>query len=256
MSDLALHLISCLTSAMTRTVPSRLLIALPLSILVIHSLAAAAPAKPHIITFGKWTTVQYVSESASPITTKVRPLLVDAHVKEFTVGPAHDITERLFAVRRIFRVNDSLPQESTTPPHWQWQLGGWLLIDRATAHISSINLPEFDVSYSAASWYRDYAAYCGISDDGKKVYAVVAQISRRKPVLKKPLEEENAGKETAGKEMKDASTASACPTPVWQRAPTRVTFEPAGSPKQTFAIRGHAVDLVNESEEEDEEASK
>jgi hypothetical protein len=267
MSDLALHLVSCLTSAMTRIVPSRLLIALPLSIFVIHSLATAAPAKPHIITFGKWTTVQYVPEPGTgtatdksatlPTTMKVRPLLVDAHVKEFTVGVAHDITDRLFAIRRAFRVNDSLPQESTTPPHWQWQLGGWLLVDRTTAHISSINLPDFDVFYSAASWYRDYAAYCGISDDGKKMYAVVAQISRRKSVLKKPLDAENiAGKEMAGKEMKDASTNSACPTPAWQRAPTRVTFEPAGAPKQTFAIRGHAVDLVNESEEEDEEASK
>src|SRR5271163_2579332 len=119
-SDLALHLISCLISAMTRIVPSRLLIALPLSILVIHSIAAAAPAKPHIITFGKWTTVQCFPEFstaaandrpvtlpvAQPITMKVRPLLVDARVKEFTVGPAHDVTDRLFAVRRIFRLND------------------------------------------------------------------------------------------------------------------------------------------------------
>src|SRR5271168_1750432 len=242
-SDLALHLISCLTSAMTRIVPSRFLIALPLSILVIHSIAAAAPAKPHIVTFGKWTTVQCFPESstaaandkpvAQPITVKVRPLLVDARVKEFTVGPAHDVTDRLFAVRRIFRLNDSLPQESTSPPHWQWQRGGWLLVDRVTGRIAPVNLPEFDAVYSVVSWYRDYAAYCGVSDDGKKVYAVVAQISRRKPVLKKPIEGENI----ADKEINDAAPDSACATPVWQRTPTRVTFEPASAPKQTFAIR-------------------
>jgi hypothetical protein len=148
-------------------------------------------------------------------------------------------------------VNDSLPQESTAPPHWQWQRGGWLLVDRVTGHISSINLPEFDVTYSAASWYRDYAAYCGVSEDGKKLYAVVAQIGRRKPVLKKPLE----GETIAAAETKSAVPDSACPIPAWQRAPARVTFEPAGAAKQTFAIRGHVVDLITE-EEDDEEVSK
>ena len=56
-----------------------------------------------------------------------------------------------------------------------------------TGRISPINLPEFDALYSAESWFRDYVAYCGVSDDGKKVYAIVAQISRRKPVMKNPL---------------------------------------------------------------------
>ena len=108
--------------------------------------------------------------------------------------------------------------------------------------------PEFDAFYSAASWYRDYAAYCGVSEDGKKIYAIVAQLNRRKPVLKKPLDGQSI--------PENAVADSACPTPAWQRSPARVTFEPEG-PKQTFAIRGHAVDLLNESEEqEDEEASK
>jgi len=60
-------------------------------------------------------------------------------------------------------------------PIGQWQRGGWLLVDRVTGRVLPINLPEFDASYSAASWYRDYAAYCGVSDDGKKAYAVVAK---------------------------------------------------------------------------------
>jgi hypothetical protein len=38
-------------------------------------------------------------------------------------------------------------------------------------------------------------------------------------------------------------------------APVRVSFEPGGSAKQTFAIRGHVVDLVNDAEE-DEEGSR
>jgi hypothetical protein len=247
---------------MVRVAQFRLPIALPLLLLVIHSSAVATASKSHVITFGKWTTVQWFPESGTgvgdnkPLTLKVRPLLVDARVKEFTLGLAHDVTERLFVVRRAFRVNDSLPQESSAPPHWQWQRGGWLLVDRITGHISPINLPEFDVFYSAATWYRDYAAYCGLSEDGKKVYAVVAQINRRKPILKKPLEAENIAGKDKDKEIKVGSPDSACPMPAWQRSPARVTFEPAGAPKQTFAIRGHAVDFLNETEEEDEEASK
>jgi hypothetical protein len=230
-------------------------IALPLLILIPTD--AIAATKPHVITFGKWITVQWSPEPSvatrtaedKPLTLKVRPLLVDTRVKEFTLGPAHDVTDRLFVVRRAFRVNDSLPQESTSPPHWQWQPGGWLLVDRLTAHISPINLPEFDALYSAVSWYRDYAAYCGVSEDGKKLYVVVAQISHRKPVLKKPLD---------GQPLpENAAADSTCPTPAWQRSPSRVTFVPPGAPKQTFAIRGHAVDLVIEGEEQDaEEATK
>src|SRR6202167_371095 len=153
-------------------------IALSFTLVVIFVSAALATSKPHTISFGKGTSVQW-SPDASPgaadakaFALKVRPLLVDARVKEFTLGPAHDVTDRLFVVRRAFRVNDSLPQESATLPHWQWQPGGWLLVDRTTGHISPLNLPEFDAFYSAASWYRDYAAYCGISEDGKTIYAV------------------------------------------------------------------------------------
>src|SRR5258706_4919835 len=237
--------------------------ALALLIILIQPGSVTAATKPHIISFGKWTTVPWFpGTGATPgigstddksLTLKVRPLLLDAHIKEFTLGPAHDVTDRLFVVRRVFRVNDSLPQEAASSPHWQWQRGGWLLVDRTTGHISPINLPEFDVLYSAVSWYRDYAAYCGVSDDGKKIYAIVAQLNRRKPVLKKLLD----GGKIAEGEMNDAAADSACPIPAWQRSPVRVTFEPAASPKQTFAIRGHAIDLINEREEQDdEEASK
>jgi len=104
-----------------------------------------------------------------------------------------------------------------------------------------VNLPEFDTSYSAASWYRDYAAYCGVADDGKKTFAIVAQLNRRKAVLKK---------EVAGGPAEDAAAESACPAPVWQRDPARVSFDAAGVARQTFAIRGHVVDVVSEEEEE------
>lgn len=85
-------------------------------------------------------------------------------------------------------------------------------------------------------------AYCGISDDGNKRFAFVVELNRRKPVLKKPL---------PGTLPDDAAPDSACPAPIWQRTPTRVTFEAQKDTKQAFAIRGHVVDLVDDSEEEE-----
>jgi len=225
--------------------------ALALSIFAAQATADAA-TKFHIITFGKWTTVQWFPESGAadekPLTLKVRPLLIDTHVKEFTLGPAHDVTDRLFVVRRAFCVNDSLPQESTSPPHWEWQPGGWLLVDRLTGHISLLNLPDFDVFYSAASWYRDYAAYCGVSDDNKKVYAVVAQINRRKPVVKWLIGETKFAVESQEWRVPDSD----CRLPDWQRDPARVTFEPNPSTKRTYVIRGRSGDLMADEKEDDE----
>ena len=205
---------------------------------------AGAATKVHVITFGKWTSVQWFPGrmDEKPLILKIRALVVDGRVKEFVLGAPHEVTERLFVVRRVFRVNDGLPEDPG--PRWQWHRGGWLLVDRLTARVSPINLPEFDVYSSAASWYRDYVAYCGVADDGKKTYAMVAQLSRRKPVLKKELSSEGV--------PEGAAPDAACPVPSWQRSPVRVSFEPAGNAKQTFAIRGHVVDLLNDAEEEEE----
>lgn len=197
----------------------------------------------HVIAFGKWIAVQCFAgyeADEKPISIKVRALIVDGRVKEYMVGSPHDVTERVFVVRRAFRANDSLPEDSA--PKWQWQRGGWLLVDRVTGRISAMNLPEFDGIYSTASWYRDYAAYCGVADDGKRVYAVVAQLGRRKPVLRKQISDhvEDAG-----------AMQSACASPEWQRNPVRVSFD-AGQSKQTFAVRGHVVDLVDDAEESED----
>lgn len=214
---------------------------------------AFGAAKPHVVGFGKWSSVQVMGGDAEEktMTVKVRPLVVDTRVKEFTLGPAHDITERLFAVRRAFRVNDSLPQENATAPHWQWERGGWLLVDRVSGKVSAINLPEFDGDYSNVNWYRDYAAYCGVSDDGKHGYAMVVQVSRRKPLLKQLME----GKPKVDSSPQSEPAGLDCSVRMWERGPVRVTFEMPGSSRITFAVRGHVADLVSE-EEEREEAAK
>lgn len=170
---------------------------------------------------------------------KVRPLIIDGKTREYVTGTPHEVTERLFAVRRVSRINDGLPDDPASK--WQWQRGGWLLVDRLTGRISPLTLPDFDVMYSPASWFRDYIAYCGVSEDGSKTYTIVAQLNLRKPVLKKAVAEGVAD---------DAAPDSACRTPIWQRAPIRVSFELSGSDKQTLAIRGHAVDMVNDPNED------
>lgn len=205
---------------------------------------SGAVTKVHLIAFGKWMSVQWLPDSmGKPLPLKVRALVIDGRVKEYAIGTPHEVTERLFVVQRAFRVNDSLPEDSTL--RWQWQRGGWLLVDRLTGRVSSINLSGFDNYYSAASWYRDYVSYCGVSDDGKKVFATVLQLNRRKPVVKKLL---------AGIALDEAQPDSACPAPVWQRSPVRVSFETSAGGKQTFAIRGFVADVVtNENDEEADE---
>jgi hypothetical protein len=144
-------------------------------------------------------------------------------------------------VRRAFRINDALPGESAA--RWLWQRGGWLMVDRQTGRVSPLNFPEFDPFYSVTSWYRDFAAYCGVSEDGKKLSAVVVQVGRRKPILKRAL----------GDASGDDDPDSECPAPVWERSPARVTFQPDDDHKILFSIRGRVVDVVNTDEEEGDE---
>jgi hypothetical protein len=134
---------------------------------------ARGASKPHVVSFSKWTPIKWCvgRNDGKCLDLKVRGLYVDSRTKEFTLGTPREITERLFVVRRAFRVNDNLPVENAL--RWVWQRGGWLLVDRITGHISAIALPEFGSYYSVASWYRDYVAYCGVSDGGKKFFAVV-----------------------------------------------------------------------------------
>ena len=197
----------------------------------------AAP-KPHVVALGRWTSISYREQDseATPLQLKIRPLYVDGRTKEFTIGASHDVTERTFVVQRIYRLNDSLPQQ-TGPPQWQWQRGGWLLADRVSGKVQPLVLPQFDPDSSTVNWYRDYAAYCGNSDDGQKLVALVTQIGRRKPLLKKVVGDANESPQTCG-------------APIWERDPIRVTFEITPAQKLMFAVKSRAVDAVTPEESE------
>jgi hypothetical protein len=196
-------------------------------------LLAASPAfaRQHRITWGKWLPLKWfigpTDDKVQPM--NVRVLMVDGHVKDFTTGQPQDITDQLFVVRRAYRLNDQLPQDANNVPHWKWQRGGWLLVDRGSGRTSQLKLPEFDPFYSVASWYRDYVAYCGISDDAEKVYAVVTQLGRKKPLLRQEL----------GAASNSDAPDSECPAPAWQRNPIRVTFQPRSGKALSFTIPAH-----------------
>jgi hypothetical protein len=211
--------------------------------LIIALGASSLCAKAKSLTFGAWMKVPFFlgPQEDKSIEIKIRSLMVDGKIKEFTTGDIHEITDKLFVVRRAYRVNDFLPDDPEPKKHrWKWQRAGWILVDRSTARISQVALPEFDPFYSGASWFRDYVAYCGLNNEATQVYAVVAQIGQKKPVLRQKLGEAKNG------EMPE----SECATPRWQRNPIRVTFEPAGGQKQTFQVFGRAADALPVAEDE------
>lgn len=91
----------------------------------------AAPRKPHVVVLGAVKRVSYsktgdpAGATASEDALKIRPLLVDGVVKEWTTGDAHDVTDRSFVVRRALRLNDALPSDklghgcgSAGPGYW------------------------------------------------------------------------------------------------------------------------------------------
>jgi hypothetical protein len=189
-------------------------------------LPAAAVRKPHVVGLGLTKRIPY-SKAGDPAgaatgedSLKIRPLVVDGAAKEWTTGDAHDVTDRSFVVRRVLRLNNDLPGDAPASKnktaHWVWQRGPWLLIDRVTGHVTPLKLPEYAPGVSQVSWFRDYGAYCGVTASGKSLFAVVSQISARKPVLAKKLSAFDSGA--------TAASNQACGLPEWQRQPLRVTF--------------------------------
>jgi len=211
--------------------------------------AQAAIRKPHTVVLGAAKRVPY-SKAGDPAGAgpaedqlKIRALLVDGVLKEWTTGDAHDVTDRSFVVRRVIRLNDALPGEKPAGrEHWVWQRGPWLLVDRLTGHIAAVKLPDYDPGVSQVAWFRDYAAYCGVTSSGKSLYAVVAQIAARKPVLAQKLTGFDA----------ESQPGPACGATEWQRVPLRITFHPAGASGISFDVVPGSAVLVEDASEEPE----
>jgi hypothetical protein len=211
-----------------------------------YSLAAT---KAHTVFIGSGKSVPY-SVTGDPAGAlpgekqlRVRPLLVDDKVKEWTTGESHAVTDRSFVVRRVLRLNDSLPGDKTE--HWIWQRGPWLMVDRVKGSITALHLPDYDPAVSNVTWFRDYAAYCGLTASGKQLYAVVAQIAARKPVLAKKISPWSPGE----------NQSPACAAAQWQREPLRVTFQPSGATAVSYDLVGLSAVLVEDGDGNEESSS-
>ncbi len=220
----------------------------------IASAASAAPRK-HTVSLGAVRKVSY-SKAGDPSgaaagedALKIRALLVDGILKEWTTGDAHDVTDRSFVVRRVIRLNDALPSDqfgqksARAASPWVWQRGPWLLVDRVTGRVTALHLPDYDPGVSQVSWFRDYAAYCGVTATGKSLYAVVAQLAVRKPVLAKKL---------AVFDPENQSGPTVCAPPDWQREPLRVSFHPAGKDAVSYQVVPGSAVLVEDSGDDEE----
>jgi hypothetical protein len=221
--------------------------------------ASAAPRKAHSVVLGAVRHVPYskigdpASAAAGESVLDIRALLVDGVLKEWTTGDAHDVTDRSFVVRRVIRLNDALPTDKPgtgdkpgeKTGHWVWQRGPWLLVDRAAGHVTALRLPDYNPGVSQVSWFRDYAAYCGITASGKSLYAVVAQIAARKPVLAKKLAAFDV----------DNHPEPVCAPADWQREPLRIAFHPSGTNAISYDIVPGSALLVEDSGDDDETPS-
>jgi hypothetical protein len=208
-----------------------------------------------------------------------RPLLVDGKVSEWTTGEMHPVTERSFVVRRAVKINDALPEDAVPKDgksqaakatdvkaadvkeadagksgvkaaeirtagaaHWVWQRGPWLLVDRVTGHATVLKLPDYDPAVSQVAWFRDYAAYCGVTPSGKSLYAIVAQLGVRKRVVSRKL---------AGYDAEDRMLPS-CGLPEWQREPLGIAFHVDGRKTVTYDLSGGAAALTEDGDAEPE----
>jgi hypothetical protein len=257
-------------------VGERIAIFVMAAVLVALPVAHAAPRKAHVVILGATRKVPYskagdpAGAAADEKELKVRALLLDGVVKEWTTGEALDVTDRSFVVRRVIKLNDALPSDKSGPSdkpttgdkatagvkpasaraastapaasRWVWQRGPWLLVDRVTGHIVALKLPDYNPGVSQVVWFRDYGAYCGVTASGKSLYAMVAQVAARKALLAKKLSAFDS----------ENHPEPACGPSEWQREPLRVTFHPTGKEPVSFDIVPGSAVLVEDAGDEAE----
>jgi hypothetical protein len=96
--------------------------------------ASFSVTKAHTVSFGKWISIRVTEDGDEPkaIDLKVRALLVDGRMKEFTAGVPHDVTDRTFTVQRVYRLNDSLHRiQARSTGYGNVVVGCWSIASRA-----------------------------------------------------------------------------------------------------------------------------
>jgi hypothetical protein len=223
---------------------------LAVAFLLLCGRGLVAATKPHSVGLGPVKRVPHTSTGDPADATihgtadgemKIRALVVDGQVKDWTTGEAHDITDRSFTIRRALHINDTLPADAKE--RWVWQRGSWIMVDRTNGHVTALHLPDYDPAISEVVWFRDYAAYCGLPTTGKSLMAVVWQAGARRPILAKKLSAWSA----------DDHAKPACGVAQWQREPLRVTFNATGQDPVSFDLVGLSAVLVEEGDSADSE---
>jgi hypothetical protein len=187
----------------------------------------------HTLYLGPWHTVPYSPDpdAATPTHShlRVRALVVNGRIADWTAGPVHLVTETTYTIRQALRIDNSLP--GARHQHWIWQLGVWLYVNRTKRHVSVLHLPGFDPRVSQVVWFRDLAAYCGIRGGEKpQLTALLARISVRKALLAAKITPWNPAQHRA------LLTTPACAPPTWQLNPLRVSFQPSTGQPITYRL--------------------
>lgn len=187
----------------------------------------------HTVFLGPWHTVPFSPnpDAANPTQShlKVRALVIDGRIADWTEGNIHPVTESSYTVRQALRVNDSLP--NAKHEHWIWQRAAWLSVNRLTGHVAVLHLPAFDPRVSHVVWFRDLAAYCGIRGGAKpQLTALVARIAVRKALVTTKLGSWNPAQDPS------LLSTPACAPATWQLDPLRIHFQPTVGKPLTYSL--------------------
>jgi hypothetical protein len=271
---------------------SWLIIVAVITLLSVSPVIHAAPRKAHTVVLGAARKVPYSKigdpAGAAPGETelKVRALLVDGVVKEWTTGDAHDVTDRSFVVRRVIKLNDTLPSEGSAPsgnvssndkPNPVDNTGAGSKpapSEKPVGKPGPVGKPAPSEKQSPWVWQRGpwllvdrvtgHIAALKLPDYDPGVsqvvwfrdYGAYCGVTASGKSLYAVVAQVAARKAVLAKKLSAFDAEShpepVCGLPEWQREPLRVTFHPTGKEPASFdVIPGSAV-LVEDAGDEPE----
>jgi len=147
-----------------------------------------AVVKPHVIRFGKRTTVKWLAgaDEDRPVDLKIRALYVDTRLKEYTTRAPPEVTDRLFLVQPVFPPERQLARRA----RWNASLAvaaGWMPSGRSgyRGPVAPIALPEFDPFLFERQLVSRLHRVLWRVGRWQEVVCIVAQLARRKPSRRK-----------------------------------------------------------------------
>jgi len=252
--------------------------------------ASVAPRKAHVVMLGATRKVPYskigdpAGAAAGENELKVRALLVDGVLKEWTTGEAHDVTDRSFVVRRVIKLNDALPSDKAIPsdkpaPGDKSGVGGKpgpSDKSRPSEKSSVKPAPAASTAPMASRWVWQRGPWLLVDrqtghitalklpdyDPGVsqivwfRDYGAYCGVTVSGKSLYAMVAQVAARKAVLAKKMSafdpESHPEPACGPAEWQREPLRVTFHPTGKEPVSYDIVPGSVVLVEEAGDEAE----